>query len=116
MSLIWDRVILTMYGIVDPGGCYLGFSKSAKFRVWIPAEMLSSSVLKGIEQSSSSASELATSLFTPLFKDDLKKRPMRTVQQITTSIEGRCITQNLYEEFAVSFNHFVYYYDNPLLL
>ena len=60
---------------IDPGGCYLGFSKSANFRVWIPAEILSLSVLKGIEQSSSSASELAMSLFTRLFKDDIETRP-----------------------------------------
>ena len=53
----------------------MGFSKSAKFRVWIPAEILSLSALKGIEQSSSSASELAMSLFTRLFKDDLERRP-----------------------------------------
>ena len=59
----------------DTGGCFLGFPKSPKFRVWIPAEILPSSVLKGIEQSSSSASELAMSLFTRMFKDDLETRP-----------------------------------------
>ena len=50
-------------------GVYLGFSKSEKYRVWVPT--LNEDRLQDIEKSTNSAEELAKALLSEIFKNEL---------------------------------------------
>ena len=67
-------------------GTYLGYTKSAKYREWIPE--LNPMALKKIEASSKSAEELAKALFLKIFKDDLEHRP-NAICTTSNRLDGR---------------------------